>query len=159
MSDGKIEFDVRLMRMSSGTSMIASLFLLFLLYKLKKEAKTYSILNSIMLIIAASNLFLAASIFIGQPHDDTFLCFIQSVGTNYFCLVHIFWTTMLAYTLFKAAKDSLTTNVFSKQFLFFGFAFPLMITFLPLVTNKYGNPYGEERGWCFLDSRHNSPGR
>ena len=159
MVDGNIQFDVRLMRVSSGASMIASLLLMSLLYKVQKTAKTKNLVNQIMSIIATTNLLLAASIFIGQPHDGTSLCWIQAVSTNYFCLVHIYWTTMLSYTLFKATKDSSSTNVFSKGFLFWGFVFPLGVTLLPLTTNKYGNPNGEERGWCFLDNRHNSPGK
>jgi hypothetical protein len=158
MGDSRIEFDVRLMRISSGASLVASVLLILLLLKLRKEAKTKNVVNSIMSIIAVTNIMLSASIFIGQPHDGSFLCWIQSVTTNYFCLVHIFWTTMLAYTLFKATKDSISTDIFSKVFLGLGFVLPLVLTLLPLTTNKYGNPHGEERGWCFLDTRNDSPG-
>jgi hypothetical protein len=158
MVDARVQLDVRLMRASSGASFVASLFLLVLLYKLKKAAKTKSVVNSIMSIIAVANLLLSASIFIGQPHNGTALCWIQAVTTNYFCLVHIFWTTMLAYSLFKATKDSLSANVFSKVYLCFGFVFPLVVTLFPLTTNKFGNPHDDERGWCFLDNRKDSPG-
>lgn len=144
--------------------MLASLLLILLLYKLRLKQSTSDSkiksknINYIMTIIAVTNLLLAASIFIGQPHDGTFLCWIQAVTTNYFCLVHIFWSTMLAYTLFKAAKDLASTNVFSKLFIALGFVFPMVITLLPLTTNNYGNP-DADRGWCFLDDRDDSPSK
>eukprot|EP00603_Paraphysomonas_imperforata_P003847 CAMPEP_0114439414 /NCGR_PEP_ID=MMETSP0103-20121206/15183_1 /TAXON_ID=37642 ORGANISM="Paraphysomonas imperforata, Strain PA2" /NCGR_SAMPLE_ID=MMETSP0103 /ASSEMBLY_ACC=CAM_ASM_000201 /LENGTH=255 /DNA_ID=CAMNT_0001610169 /DNA_START=345 /DNA_END=1112 /DNA_ORIENTATION=- len=63
---------------------------------------------------------------------------------------------MLAYTLFKATKDLASTKIFSKEFILLGFVFPLVLTMLPLTTDKFGNP-GADRGWCFLDDRSDSP--
>ena len=157
-ADSKIQFEVRLMRASSGSSMIACCCLLFMLWKLKKQATVTSKIHTIMFIIASANFLLAASIFIGQPYDGTALCWIQALTTNYFCLVHIFWSTLLSHTLYIVAKDSKATDVFSKRFLFLGFVFPLIVTLLPLTTNDFGNPHGDDRGWCFIDERNDSPG-
>jgi hypothetical protein len=125
------------------------------IYHLNSEIKKKRV-NGIVCAIAICNLFAAAGVCIGEPHDGSALCWIQSFTTSYFPLVSVFLTTMIAHLLYQLVYHKQFFNTFPKVVYYGCWGLPFILTLLPLSTNSYGNP-GSDKGWCFLDYRSESP--
>jgi hypothetical protein len=125
------------------------------LFHLKSAIKVKKV-NHIIYRIAICDLFASIGIALGEPRDRTVLCWIQSIMTSYFPLVSVFLTTLIAFILFAAIRKISLDSVAQTKIYVICWVVPLILTFLPLSTNQYGNP-GENKGWCFLDTRKGSP--
>lgn len=113
-------------------------------------------INALVSTIAACDLFAALGVCIGEPHDGTPSCWIQSMATSYFPLVSVFLTTLIAYVLYQLVCHNKRITDFPRVVYYMCWGIPFILVLLPLSTNRYGNP-GSDRGWCFLDHRSNMP--
>jgi hypothetical protein len=110
--------------------------------------------NQIIFNIAVSEFFSAVGGLLGVSKNGSLQCDIQTFLTNYFPLTSIFWTTVIAYFLLSLLDipnaHSRQKKIMSQTWLHvFCWGVPLVVTFLPLTTDKFGTFDGKD-GWCFL---------
>jgi hypothetical protein len=110
--------------------------------------------NQIILFIAFSDLVSSLGMIFGYCSDHSTLCWFQAVLTNLGPLWSIFWTTLLIYLVWghltsKNLDLSLPIHLFC-------WLIPIFLTFLPLLTNRFGC-LGEQECWCFIAKRSDTP--
>jgi hypothetical protein len=143
-----------LMHIFGGISMLCSCIVIAI-YALNPSIRSH-ISNEIIFYIGISDLLSAAGGVIGFVHENTFLCQYQAILTNIFPLTGIFWTSLLVYVMIGlVANTKVLTNISWKLHLI-GWTFPIILTLLPLTTNRYGVA-GDNNGWCFIDRLESSP--
>mmetsp|Transcript_14426 Transcript_14426/g.21411 ORF Transcript_14426/g.21411 Transcript_14426/m.21411 type:complete len:330 (+) Transcript_14426:42-1031(+) len=106
---------------------------------------------SLILALALSNIGVDASFLYGTTTDSNSIeCFVQGVSHVYFALVGFFVTTAITTTCYRmVVKQDFTRNdrIFPVMCICWGV--PLPLSFLPLITNNYG----EAGVWCSIVSQ------
>jgi hypothetical protein len=92
----------------------------------------------------------------GYVREGTPLCDLQAILTNIFPLASVFWLIILIYIYLKLLTSHEAIQSIHLPIHLFCWGFPLLLTFLPLTTNKFGI-LGGEIGWCWLDERSSTP--
>jgi hypothetical protein len=145
-----------LMHIFGGISIFCSCIVI-LIYLLNSSLRL-NLTNEIIFYIAISDLFSAAGGILGFVHEDTILCQYQAILTNIFPITGIYWTTLLVYYMIGLVANKKVFLQISWEFHFIGWIFPIILTLLPLTTNRYGVPGNDDEvGWCFIDHRPSSP--
>lgn len=142
-----------------GSSSAVSSFCVIICYLTCESVrnKTY---NALIYLVTVCDFFAAIGTSLGQTSDRTFLCWFQGLFTNYFPLAAVAWTTLIAYTLYVTVyrKIGQVINVFNNFSFILCWIVPMILTLLPLSTNRYGLISEDGiRGWCYIASRHDSP--
>lgn len=113
--------------------------------------------TKLIFYIAISDLFSSIGIALGFSYEGTIKCYLQGILTNIFPISGIFWTTVIAYLLAMSIFQRHIVTSLNYQVHAFCWGFPVIITFLPLITNDIGPEDEGQQGWCFLNNRPNSP--
>ena len=90
----------------------------------------------------------------GELQDETPLCWAQAFISNWFTLSSIFWTVAITYLLYTIIVIRRPMN---ETVMLHGICWglPLLLTLLPLTTNRFGARHGAN--WCFIQNRADSP--
>jgi hypothetical protein len=115
-----------------------------------------SIYNTVIYYMCICDFFSSLGGSFGYVQEGTFLCDLQAILTNVFPLASVFWLTILIYIYLKLLTSHESIHIIHTTTHIFCWGFPLLLTFLPLTTNKFGI-LGGEIGWCWLDERSNTP--
>lgn len=115
-----------------------------------------NIYNTVIYYIAISDFFSALGGSFGYVHEGTSICTIQAILTNIFPLSSVFWVTILIYIYLQLLTSHESINLIYYTTHIFCWGFPVLLTFLPLTTNKFGI-FNGDTGWCWLDERSNTP--
>lgn len=142
-------------------SSIGSFFvILSYLFSRKIRQRRY---NRVILYISICDLCSSIVLSFGEVEDKSTLCVIQGIVTNIFPLSAIFWSTVILFMIinFLNKDNTFKTTGGSDEYLsplMYGICFgiPVILTFLPLATNRYGC-LGEEKCWCYIANRSDSP--
>ncbi len=115
--------------------------------------------NSIIMCVVFCDFFSCLGAGLGLAKDGSAKCWFQGIMTNYFPLAGVFWTTWIAITVYRIAQSAYHKDLFSNSIIIICWTLPLILTLLPLTTNTYGvyDPIVDDRGWCFIDDRRDSP--
>lgn len=109
----------------------------------------------IVFYIALNDLIGSVGICLGAVPSGTVACWFQSFTTTYNFLVSIFWTIVIMYQLYVLIQHKKPIENLIPCHLIC-WLFPLITALLPLTTNTYGVP-DDDRGWCYIGNRSNSP--
>jgi hypothetical protein len=115
-----------------------------------------SIYNTVIYYISICDFFSSLGGSFGYVHENSLLCKTQAILTNIFPLSSVFWVTILIYIYVKLLTSHESVHLIHTTIHIFCWGFPILLTFLPLTTNKFGVLDGEI-GWCWLDERSNTP--
>jgi hypothetical protein len=134
---------------SSSLSLLGSLFVIFFFIRYK-ETRTFASLLVFQLNIAD---FGEALIHLSIPYvyntDNPNLCVAQGFLSNFFNLCSVFWTSVIAFSIYKILHDpNKNIQAYQLWFRLFAFVLPLVISFLPIIWNQYGS----SPGWCWIKS-------
>lgn len=135
-------------------SCISSSYVIILYFFYKSLHK--SIYNKVIYYISICNFFVSLGGSFGYVHEDTFICYLQTILTNIFPLSSVFWVTVLIYLFLTLITTQQSINNLNYSIHIFCWLLPILLTFLPLTTNSFGVIDGEI-GWCWLDERSNTP--
>lgn len=115
-----------------------------------------SIYNQVIYYISISDFFSSLGGSFGYVHEKSLLCKAQAILTNIFPLSSVFWVTIMIYIYVKLLTSYESVHAIHSTIHIFCWGFPILLTFLPLTTNKFGVIDGEV-GWCWLDERSSTP--
>jgi hypothetical protein len=115
-----------------------------------------SIYNTVIYYISISDFFSSLGGALGYVRESSPLCEVQAVLTNIFPLSSVFWVTILIYIYVKLLTSHESIHLIHSTIHVFCWGFPILLTFLPLTTNRFG-VLGGEIGWCWLDERSDTP--
>ena len=141
------------MHVLGAVSGIGSLFMIVAL--LRDRNMKITLYSRVVLYMACCDFIGAISYSFGLVKDRSPLCWVQAIMTNVFPVAGIFWTTILAYLLFSVISTGKMMKELSLGIHLFCFVLPIILTLLPLSTNRYGAR--GDYGWCFIDNRSDSP--
>lgn len=130
-------------------------FLVLIIYLSSKTLKKSSH-NEIIFYIGISDLLSSIGGSFGLVYENTIQCQVQAILTNIFPLSGIFWTTILVYIMIGIVANKKVVKVVTWKYHLIGWIIPIILTFLPLTTNRYG-VLGGDRGWCFFDRLDSTP--
>jgi Slime mold cyclic AMP receptor len=124
-------------------SLAGSLFIIVLYIILKLKIFSFRL----VFYIAIADLIHSAGLMLPSNSDPW--CFIQAVSLEYTSLSGLFWTGIMAYSIYEAVVK-LDTNIQDKEkkFLIIGYGLPIIFTAVPETTQKYGF----SGGWCWIVS-------
>jgi hypothetical protein len=142
------------MQICACISCCASFLVIFLF--LKTPQLLNSIFTKLIFYIAISDLFSSIGISLGFSYRGSIKCYAQGILTNIFPISGVFWTTIIAYQLATSIFQRRMVTKINYQLHLLCWGLPVLVTFLPLITNDIG-PEDGDRGWCFLKNRSNSP--
>jgi hypothetical protein len=99
--------------------------------------------NQVIFNIALSDCTFSLGAIIGLPDDGTWPCYLQSALTNIGPVATLFWTTVLVHHVYVILTASPTTvqsrsNSISWKLYLICWGIPVLVTFLPLTTVKFG---------------------
>lgn len=138
----------------SISSIMCCIGIFILLYSSLLRKQSY---NQIILYITISDLITSIGVSFGLCKDRSILCWIQTILTGIGPLCSISWATILLIIVYQNLHKSFyRNNHISIQTHLVCWLFPIILTLLPLTTNRFGC-VDEEYCWCFLADRKNSP--
>jgi hypothetical protein len=143
------------LRIISSFSLFASFLVIFLYltsYDLRKTT-----FHTIIACVCLCDFFTSIGLLVGFPEKDTFACWIQALLINIFPVSSVFWITLISFMLYmNVFRRDYVTELLSWKVHFVCWVLPVVLSFLPLTTNKFG-PLNERNGMCFIDERGDSP--
>ncbi|CAG9320174.1 unnamed protein product [Blepharisma stoltei] len=121
-----------------GTSFICLAYIYF------KELRGFTF--RLVVYLAIADMFTALSFAV--PHYlSQELCLIQALVLNYSSLASVLWTSVIAFTLYRGVvNEEMELEGSEINCIFFAWGIPLLLEFLPFITESYG--YAE--GWCWI---------
>lgn len=144
----------KIMKLLSLISCFCSLILILIYLNNKILHKNSH--NEIIFYIGICDLLSSIGGSFGLVNEGTIQCQIQAILTNIFPISGIFWTTILVYIMIGIVANKRVVKIITWKYHLIGWIFPIIITLLPLTTNRYGI-LGGDRGWCFIDRLDSSP--
>lgn len=135
----------------SGCCSLIIILIYLTFKKLKKSSH-----NEIIFYIGICDFFSSIGGSFGLVYENTIQCDIQVILTNIFPLSGIFWTSILVYIMIGIVANKKVVKTITWKYHFIGWIIPIILTLLPLTTNRYG-VLGDDRGWCFIDRLDSSP--
>ena len=110
----------------------------------------------LIFFVTASDLLAVFPFSLGPSYGGDPICYVQATFTNFFALSSVLWTSFIVYILYDVVvkRHSLEGIYFQAHIVCWGI--PLLTTFLPLTTDKFGVYDGEENGYCGVAPRSDS---
>lgn len=142
------------MRIPAALSIFGTSLVIFTYLKFKILRKLRYI--ELAFYCAIGDFFGSIGAILGDTDNEPVSCWIQGLFVNYFFLVSIFWSTVIAYQLYVVVH----TGKQIKNMTFFHFVcwgFPLITTFLPLSTNIYAQFDDDHSAWCVVRDKMSTP--
>jgi hypothetical protein len=143
------------LRIVAGISCLFSSLVLFLYvtsYELQKTT-----FHQIIFYVCLCDFISSIGLMIGFPQEDTLACWFQGLIINIFPVASVFWVTVISYMLYmNVFRKDQTTELLSWKVHMTCWILPIIVSFLPLTTNKYG-PLTRRSGMCFIAERSDSP--
>lgn len=148
-------YDLILLRICCFFSIISTILIILLyFFSLDLQKTTF---HRIIFYISICDLFSVIGFILGFPKEDSILCWLQALLTNIFPVSSVFWITIISYMLYiNVFRRENSNELLSWKVYLVCWIFPILISFLPLTTNKFG-PLNKRSGMCFIDTRKNSP--
>lgn len=117
--------------------------------------------NIVILYITICDFISSLGEAVGTSVDGSYKCYVQAIITNIFPLSSILWTMMIAFMIvsFLRPQNVKRVNVdvtISFKAYIFCCGVPLVLTFLPLLTNVFGCNR-DDVCWCFLARTEQTP--
>jgi hypothetical protein len=127
-----------------------SVVITYLIFKRLRDLRYVEI----VFYVALSDLCASTGVVLGSTANSTTACNYQAFTSNYFFLTSVMWSTVIAYQLYMiVCHEGYVPDL--KYFHVFIWLFPLVVTLLPLSTNKYGTD--DDISWCFVANKSDSP--
>lgn len=128
-----------LMLICSIVSMFSTLPVLIsfaLFWNLRKKANMH-----VVYYLTLSNFLTSLGSSMGEPFNHSGACLFQAYFTNIFTLSSLMWSIVMSYVIHEVVFTGKIPKV-SWKFHFTAWGIPMLVTFLPLISNTYGAPGG-----------------
>ena len=122
-----------------GTSLIVLSYLKFV------KLRTFSF--SLVFYMSIADMGALISYMFGSPKGGAF-CTIQGFVQQLFELSSFAWSTIIAYTLYRAVVKLQDSKPLLPYYYLFGYGIPLLCAFIPLATSSYVNT----GAWCWISN-------
>ena len=107
----------------------------------------------LIFFVTASCLLAVFPFAFGPTHDGDVVCYVQATFTNFFAMSSVLWTAFIVYILYDVVVKRHSLEGIYHQAHIVCWGVPLLITFMPLTTDKFGVYGNEERGYCGVAQR------
>jgi len=144
--------DIRII--ASTISMMGSLFII-IMYVVYKDLRKFAFKLVVMLSIC--DIILGIGNYLGDGNEDNTLCHLQGLITQFGSISGVFWTGVIAYSIWEVVlRQPPCINIEGKftKFQIVVWTSSLILTILPIFTDSYG----DADGWCWISKyRGHSP--
>ena len=107
----------------------------------------------LIFFVTASDLLAVFPFAFGPTHGGDPICYIQAIFTNFFAMSAVLWTAFIVYILYDVVVKRHSLEGIYLQAHVVCWGIPLLTTFLPLTTDKFGVYDGQESGYCGITQR------
>jgi len=128
-------------------SLIASLFIIFVIWLFKKYK--YFIQRLILALSVAAFLDSVSYLLTGVPPDDSSLCDFQAWLLSFMGFSVLLWVCCITFNLYWNAIKGVKTDKFEKYYHLVSWGIPFVVACLPLINDHYG-PAG---AWCWISKQ------
>lgn len=128
----------------ASISLIASLFIIFVIWLFKKYK--HFVQRLILSLSVAAFLDSIGYLLTGVPQKDNALCDFQAWLLSYMGFSILLWVCCITFNLYWNAIKQVKTDKFEKYYHLVSWGIPLIVACLPLINNHYG-PAGP---WCWI---------
>ncbi|XP_064638750.1 cyclic AMP receptor-like protein A isoform X2 [Lineus longissimus] len=135
---------VAVKRGMAALSLIGSVFMIGVIWLFRKYS---AFTQRLILYLSIAALLDSIAYLMGEIHPDGALCDFQAFWLNMFDWVILMWIMCVTFNLFMNAVRMVSTDRFEWAYHLLSWGFPLFISCLPFIDNKYG-PAGL---WCWIE--------
>lgn len=134
----------------ASVSLIASLFIIFVIWLFKKYKDFVQRL--ILALSIAAFLDSLGYLLTGVPPDDSSLCDFQAWLISFMGFSVLLWVCCITFNLYWNAIKRVKTDKFEKYYHLVSWGIPFVVACLPLINDHYG-PAG---AWCWISKERDN---
>jgi hypothetical protein len=136
-----------IMVVCSGLSILGCLTVVVSILVFRKQLLKKGSME-VLLYMFVSNLLTATGSLMGNPEDESSICWYEGIVTNVFTLSSVLWNAVLMHMLYRVILGDKQAMVVTKAMHLLCWGIPIIATLIPLSNATYGAPGG--LGWCWV---------